>query len=184
MNQSSQEARYSRFVVLLARNDHSIRRFVRSLLPSRDGVDDVVQDVALECWRKFADFEGDEDDVEKEPDEFIRWACVIARYKVLSHQRDRARDRLVFRESVLHQLATTALDRFDEQNAERQSIDNCLDKMNDDSRRLILSVYEPGDSVTRIANETGQKARRLYTKVNALRRMLLDCLKQQKTNEC
>ncbi len=46
-SQKPQEERYKRFVTLLTRNDQAIRRFVRSLLPSQEGVDDAVQDTAL-----------------------------------------------------------------------------------------------------------------------------------------
>ncbi len=180
-NQTSQEDRYNRFVTLLTRSDQTIRRFVRSLLPSQEGVDDVVQDTALECWRKFADYEAN--DSENELDEFIRWACVIARFKVLSRHRDSSRDRLVFRESVLKQLADTALDRMDHLEAEREAIEHCLGKMEAGPKRLLLSVYRPGDSIARVAKETGQQARRLYSKIDVLRKLLLDCVKQKLAEE-
>lgn len=180
-DQTPRDARYNRFVGLIARHDLAIRRFVRSLLPCRDGVDDVVQDTALECWSKFEDFEAG--GVEKDADEFIRWACVIARYKVMSWQRDSARDRLVFRENVIAQLAATAMDDLNRWDAERRSIEHCLDEMENEARRLVLSVHSPGDSIARIAEETGQQARRLYSKINVLRKMLLDCVQQRMTEE-
>ena len=176
-----QDQRYDRFVGLLARHDQSVRRFIRSLLPSADGVDDVMQDTALECWKKFSDYEAGENT--DEGDGFVRWACVIARYKVLSRIRDRSRDRLVFRESVIERLATTSLDQLDRQAAEREAVDDCLEKLPEDRRRLVLSVHTPGDSVARIAEETGQKARRLYSLVNNLRQTLLDCIRQRVAQE-
>ena len=177
----SREAQYSQFVALLARHDQAIRRFARSLLPSREGVDDVMQETALECWKKFSDFTPatPEDAV----DEFVRWACVIARYKALSWQRDRSRDRLVFRESVIEKLAATAMDSLDQQESERQAVESCLQTMQDDQRRLVLSVHSPGESVALIAAETGQQARRLYSKVNVLRKLLLDCVQQHLAGE-
>jgi len=176
-SQTDREVRYHQFVELLTGNDQAIRRFVRSLLPSRDGVDDVVQDTALECWKKFSDFEpsSPQDAV----GDFARWACVIARYKVLSRHRDRTRDRLVFRETVVTQLAATAMENLEQCESERRAIDRCLMEMNDEQRRLVLSVHSPGESIARIADETGQKARRLYSKVNALRKLLLACVEQK-----
>ena len=178
---AGREAQYSQFVALLARHDQSIRRFVRSLLPSREGVDDVMQETALECWKKFSEFTPatPEDAV----DEFVRWACVIARFKAMSWQRDRGRDRLVFRECVIEALAAAALDSLDQQESERRAIENCLQTMPDDQRRLVLSVHSPGESVALIAAETGQKARRLYSRINVLRNMLLDCVQQRLTGE-
>ena len=178
---TEREARYSEFVGLLARHDQAIRRFVRSLLPSREGVDDVMQETALECWKKFSDFtpNSSEDAV----DEFIRWACVIARYKALSWQRDQARDRLVFRESVVEKLAQTAMANIERHEEERRAVEVCLGEMQDDQRRLVLSVHSPGESIARIATETGEKARRLYSKVNALRRILLGCVQRRLAGE-
>lgn len=174
---SGREAQYSQFVALIARHDQSIRRFVRSLLSSREGVDDVMQETALECWKKFSDFTPAT--LDDAVDEFVRWACVIARFKALSWQRDRGRDRLVFREGVIEALAAAAMDGLDRQESERRAIENCLQTMPDDQRRLVLSVHSPGESVALIAAETGQKARRLYSRINVLRNLLLDCVQQR-----
>lgn len=174
---SDREQRYSEFVALLARHDLSIRRFVRSLLPSSDGVDDVVQDTALECWNKFSEFKPVNDSESAE--EFIRWACVIARYKAMGWQRDRARDRLVFRESVVERLAETALERVDRQAMEQSAVETCLAKLPEDQRQLVLSVYTPGQSIAALAKETGSAARRLYSRLNVLRKRLLSCVEQQ-----
>lgn len=176
-NDPDREQRYQEFVALLARHDLSIRRFVRSLLPTRDGVDDVVQDTALECWKKFSEFNSES--LQDSADGFIRWACVIARYKALSWQRDRARDRLVFRESVIERLAQVALENLEQQQLEQSAIASCLEKLPDDQRRLVLSVYSPGESVAAIAEETGEAARRLYSKINVLRKRLLECVGQR-----
>lgn len=178
---TAREASYNEFVGLLARHDQAIRRFVRSLLPSREGVDDVMQETALECWKKFADFRPN--DPSGAVDEFIRWACVIARYKALSWQRDKSRDRLVFRDSVVDMLAESAMSNLDAQEQERKAIENCLAKLQDDQRRLVLSVHSPGESVALIAAQTGEKARRLYSRVNVLRKKLLECTQQQLAGE-
>ena len=178
---AEREQRYNEFVGLLARHDQSIRRFVRLLLPSRDGVDDVMQETALECWKKFADFTPDAP--EKTVEEFIRWACVVARYKALSWQRDKGRDRLVFRENVIELLSVAAMSDLDVRELEWQAVEVCLSKMQDDQRRLVLSVYAPGQSIALIAAQTGEQARRLYSRLNALRKLLLDCVRQQLAEE-
>ncbi|QDV61914.1 RNA polymerase sigma factor [Crateriforma conspicua] len=172
--------RYADFVGLLARHDQAVRRFVRALLPTGDGVDDVMQETALECWRKYDQFSDTATEVDGE---FTRWACVIARYKALSWQRDRARDRLVFRESVIEQLAASAELRLDRGDHEREAIERCLDQLPADQRRLLLSVHSPGESVARIASETGQRARKLYSVVQSLRKLLLRCVESRLASE-
>lgn len=174
---TDRERQYDRFVGLLARHDSAIRRFVRSLLPTHDGVDDVVQETALECWKKFSDFQPDSSS--DSADEFVRWACVIARFKALSWQRDRSRDRLVFREGVIESLFQSASKSLDRKAEEQVAIKSCLSKLSLDQQRLVLSVHSPGESVKRIAEETGVQARRLYSEVNNLRSLLLECVRLQ-----
>jgi len=178
---ASREKQYDQFVALLARNDLAIRRFVRSLMPTRDGVDDVVQETALECWKKFTDFQPARADFAA--DEFVRWACVIARFNVLSWQRSKSRDRRVFREAVIDQLSQAAIESVDQCDDERLAVEACLNTLPDDQRRLVLSVHSPGESVARIAEETGMKARRLYSKVNTLRTLLLECVERRLAGE-
>lgn len=189
MNQSNDESskptererQYDEFVMLLSRHDMVLRRFVRSLLPSRDGVDDVVQETALECWKKYSDFQPSS--IESTSDEFVRWACVIARFKALSWQRDKSRERLVFRESVVELLAQDAMESLEQADCERDAVENCLQKLPEDHQRLVLSVHSPGESIAKIAEETGVKARRLYSKVNALRTLILECVQRQLAEE-
>ncbi len=178
---AAREKQYDEFVALLARNDLAIRRFIRFLLPSKDGVDDVLQETALECWKKFADFEPENEAVAA--DEFVRWACVIARFKAMSWQRDRSRDRLVFRESVIEQLSHEALHTLDQQDEQRDAVAKCLERLTPAQRRLVLSVHSPGESIARIADETGEKVRRLYSQVNALRSALLECVERRLAGE-
>jgi RNA polymerase sigma-70 factor (ECF subfamily) len=178
---AEREVVYAQFVSLLARHDQAIRRFVRSLLPSSQGVDDVLQETALECWRKFSQFSPS--CPADAAAEFIRWACVIARFKALSWHRDASRDRLVFREGVVECLAAAAMEGLEHQNLERQAFESCLGKLQDDQRRLLLSVYSPGQSIANIATETGEQARRLYGQVNVLRKRLLDCVRQTLASE-
>ncbi|MEM6468613.1 MAG: sigma-70 family RNA polymerase sigma factor [Planctomycetota bacterium] len=179
-SKESRERQYDRFVALLAGNEQAIRRFVRVLLPTQDGVEDVVQETALECWRKFADFVPSDANA---GDEFVRWACVIARFKALSWQRDRSRDRLVFRDSVIDSLSQAASENHPSDDEQLGAVEACLRELSHDHRRLVLSVHAPGESVTRIAEETGQKARQLYSKVNQLRSMLLECVERRLSKE-
>ena len=141
-------------------------------MPSREG---VAQETALECWKKFAEFAPASP--EDATDQFIRWASVIARFKALSWQRDRGRDRLVFRKDVIKLLSKSALEDVADYDREQNAVECCLQKFEDGQRRLVLSVHQPGESIARIAEATGMNARRLYHQVNSLRKQLLECVR-------
>ncbi|MEM6981174.1 MAG: sigma-70 family RNA polymerase sigma factor, partial [Planctomycetota bacterium] len=172
---NSNDARYESFVGLVARHDRQVRSYIRSLMITGDGVDDVFQETMLECWKKFASFElssGEEGG-------FGRWACAIARFKVLRRRRDAARDRLEFSDALFDQLAEEALDQLPHYKAQRRAIERCLSKMDASSQRLLLSIYRSGESVAKIAKETGEQTRRLYHRLENLRKGLLDCVTKQ-----
>ncbi|NNJ26343.1 sigma-70 family RNA polymerase sigma factor [Alienimonas chondri] len=172
----SRDRQYDLFVSLLTHNEPALRRFVRSLLPGGEGLDDVMQNVALECWHKFSDFVADGQDPQTD---FRRWAFVVARFKTLSYLRDAKRRRLVFDADVIARLAAAAEAAEDASRDERAAVETCLASMAEESRRLLLSVHSAGDSVARIAAESGEKARRLYARLERLRTDLLSCVENR-----
>ena len=174
MPSSPKDDLYDQFVSLFARHERAIRGFVSSLLPSNQDVDDVMQEVGLACWHKFKTF-----DCDGAPGDFVRWACVIARFEVLRHRRNLARDRLVLSEEVIQLLATDAEIRLEKAQEERAAVESCLKKLSDPERRLLLSVHTRGDSIARIADELGEQSRRLYSKLNVLRDLIAECVRQQ-----
>ena len=96
-------ADHEAFVLALSRYERVIRAYIRGSGISRpEDVDEIVQEVSLIAWQKFEQL----NDVE----EFPRWACVIARYRILEFRRNLFRDRLVLNEKVFDLLLEEALD--------------------------------------------------------------------------
>ena len=163
---------YDRFMSLFMSSERAIRAYVRSLLLSSQDVDDLMQNIGLKCWHKFDQF-----DPEGSVLDFTRWCCVISRFEVLRFRRSKARDRLVLSDEVISLLAADAEQRLEQSEAERLALRDCLNKMADPDRRLLLSVHTAGDSISRIASESNQKTRRLYSRVNMLRSKIADCVR-------
>ena len=166
--------RYDQFVALFARHERAVRGVIRSMLPSSQDADEVMQEVGLACWHKFSNFQTDDSQ-----DAFFRWACVIARFEVLKYRRKCARDRLVLSDETIQLLSAEAEDRALIAEQERQALEDCLNRMPPADQRLLLSVHTRGDSVADIARQLGQNARRLYSRVNALRDLLGECVRQK-----
>ncbi|MCM2374915.1 sigma-70 family RNA polymerase sigma factor [Aporhodopirellula aestuarii] len=179
---SEEEQRNQNFVKLVSQNDRAIRLYVRSLMPTNDGVDDVYQETMLECWKKFATFRQDPE--LKGVNQFLRWACAIARFKVLSRKRDYSRDKLVFHVDVIERLATGANDQVEQFQERTDAIQNCLSEMDESSRSLLLSVHRPGESVADVARKTGKQVRQLYYRIDRLRTILLQCVKRRMLEDC
>ena len=174
MTESQIPDQYELFVALFARHERALRGVVRSMLPTPQDADDVMQEIGLACWHKFSDFQPDDSKTA-----FFRWACVIARFEVLRHRRKYARDRLVLNEETIQLLATDAEDRNAVAELERRALEECMQSLQIVDRRLLMSIHTRGDSVTQIAKQLGRDVRRLYRKVNALRDLLGECVKRK-----
>ena len=75
------------FLRLFTRFEGNLRAFVASLLPTWEGVDEVMQESSIVLWKKFAEFDQTADDG------FLDWSFMIARYEVLNFRKQQARER-------------------------------------------------------------------------------------------
>ncbi len=87
------DASYELFVRRFAHHEPELRRYIRSLLPQPTDADDVLQQTAIVCGRKFGQFDPGTS--------VLKWACIVARFEALAYRPKMARDRLVFRKDVL-----------------------------------------------------------------------------------
>lgn len=166
---------YEEFVRLFARDEWALRVFVRSLVPTWDDADEVVQDVALVAWRKFAEFQPGTS--------FLSWLRVIARFKVLSYRRKLARDRLVFSEELIAVLADEAEDESELRPRERAALEGCLGKLSEPQRQLVAVAYAAGTTVKDEALRLGVKPGTLYMRLSRIRQQLLDCIQRTLARE-
>ncbi len=162
---------YELFVTLFTRHERSLRAFVRSLVYSWDDADEVMQNTGLVLWRKFSDFDPET--------EFMRWACVVARFEVLAWRRDKARDRHVFDEDLIDLVAQEAADQQEALIEERRALEVCLKKLPDRLRRIVIASYEPGVKINQVAKEFGKTATAFYKTLNRARSSLLTCIETQ-----
>ncbi len=60
---------YEKFIRLFVAQEGRLRAFLRTLVPSLDELDEVMQETSLVAWRKFAQFEPGTD--------FLAWVATI-----------------------------------------------------------------------------------------------------------
>src|SRR5882757_4589204 len=92
---------HDQFLRLFAEHEPALRTFARALLPSRGDASEVIQEVAVVLWQKFAEFDATRD--------FRKWAFGVTRYEALAFLRDRMRDRHVFGDALVNRLADEAV---------------------------------------------------------------------------
>ena len=159
------------FVRLFSAHEGNVRAFVTSLLPSWEGVDEVMQEASLVMWRKFDQF-----DPNRPGSKFIDWAFMIARYEVMKYRRKRATDRLVFSEDVYELLASEAADVAAGQPARQRALLECLSKLEPAQRELIQAAYADGISIKDAATRVGRSQAGLYKALARIRQKLYRCI--------
>jgi RNA polymerase sigma-70 factor (ECF subfamily) len=147
----------------LTRHQSSLFHYILSLVPDRASAEDILQETNLVVWRKASEFDPFLP--------FMPWACRIALFQVKAHRRDQARDRHIFDDDVLDQLAGEA-----PTSTEARPIEIGLPEK---QRELILARYQPGASVDTLAESSGLTANALSQSLFRIRRALAECLERQ-----
>lgn len=167
--------RQETLVQMLAANQGRLFSFIYALLPDPDQARDVLQETNLTVWRKVDEF--------VEGTSFWAWASKIAQFKVLSHCRGKQRDRLVFDEALVNELASTSSASTDEDNVRGQALRKCLSKLQRTQLDLLQSRYTVGISITTLASQLGQSADAVGMRLHRIRQILLKCIQRALSEE-
>ena len=155
-------------VQLLTAHQGRLFSFIYALLSDPDRARDVLQETNLLVWRKSHEF--------TEGTNFWAWASKIAHFKVLSHCREIQRDRHVFDEELLNELALTASSCAEDDDSRCQALRRCLGKLRKQQLDLLQSRYTAGLSVTSLGEQLGQSADAVGMRLYRIRHTLLQCI--------
>jgi len=106
------------FVQQLTENQTRLYGYVYSLLGDHALASDIVQETNLVLWRKMDEF------APETP--FLRWAFAIARFQVLTHLRDRRRDRLLLDADLIQAVSDEAEQQAEHLEAIRAALRPCI----------------------------------------------------------
>ncbi len=170
--QSSADA--ERFVRLYAEYEPRVRAFVRAGLPSVHDANEVMQEVSVVAWRKFATLQNN--------DGFGRWLCVIARFEILKYWRTKARDRLVLDDELLANMAEEGEEELDIRALEIHNLQTCIGKLPEKHRQLVIQAYTQGQSKKVLAEQVGKTQEAMYQLLCRLRLALMNCISREALN--
>jgi RNA polymerase sigma-70 factor (ECF subfamily) len=170
-----QNSNSSEIVALIARHQARLRGLVRCLLVRAADVDDVLQEVNSVLWEKANEFETGTD--------FWAWASQIARFKALNHIRKYSRDRLVFDDKFLNELANLADERLSQIDDRRDALEGCLNELPPPQRQLIDLRYAGGHAIESIAKIIGRPQASIRQTLYRVRQALLACIEAKLQSE-
>ncbi|MCH2209011.1 MAG: sigma-70 family RNA polymerase sigma factor [Lentisphaerales bacterium] len=169
------DKRQDLFVELYSEHEPQIRSFLRSLLPTNNDVDEVLQEVSVVIWKKFDRFD--------ESTDFMRWVYVIARLEALKYRRKHARNRLVFDDTVYTLMAEEGKEEHPKRKEELSALEKCLSTLPDNQRSLIDTIYKNRTKTVDLAETMKTTVSSLYMKLTRTRKALYKCIKQRVQTE-
>ena len=168
---NSNDDQHERFLRLFTVNEASLHAYVRSLVPTLEDANDVMQETAVVLWRKFEEYDSQRD--------FRGWAFGIAKMRVLSWKRDRARDRHLFDGDLTLLLAENLEKDADAMISRQEALRRCLEKLPSDHRRLVITAYSSGGHIKDIAKGFSQSVAAVYKRLHRIRMALIKCARHE-----
>ena len=161
------------FIEALTRHQPALEAFCYANIGRRGEVREVLQAVVVRLWEKSADWDPKTN--------FLPWAFAVARFTVLAHFRDQARDRLVFDEDVVLAMAEETEQAAGQFEVRREALGSCLEKLDQDQRRLLHEHYISGQSLRELAGVMSRSESALKMTLLRLRGRLRTCIDRQLT---
>ena len=157
--------------------DHQLRlrAFIRSLVPNHASADDVLQETNLVLWRKLDQFAIGTD--------FGAWACKIAWLQIRAHWQKHGRDRLVFDEGLMLELAQEAEKSYSDLERRLAELRACLNQLTSRQRDLLRRRYTDNQRPTEIAEKLKRPVGSIRQTIYRIRQSLLACIQQKLTGE-
>jgi RNA polymerase sigma-70 factor (ECF subfamily) len=157
-----------RFLSLLTSQQPQLMLLVRSLVPNRPDADDIIQEVNLYLWRHATEL--------RSAETFPAWVRQTVHYQVLTYRKRQGRERVKFSDALVEELADE-FDRMAVQAETRQlALAECLQKLSEKDRQLILRRYESNATTREVAAALGRSAKGIYESLSRIRTALFDCV--------
>ncbi len=169
MDDEQKPALREQFVQLLTAEQTRLFRYITMLVGDVNDASNILQQANLVLWRKADDFNPEMS--------FSMWSRKVAYYSTLSFIRDKRRDKLVFDDDVLQQLADRPMAAEDDE--VRVALRHCLGGLTDNALELLRQRYWPGKSIGEMAQQRGKSEGAIKMALMRIRQSLGDCIERQ-----
>ena len=161
----------TKFVEALTSCQEALRGYCYSKVGSWADAEDVLQATNLRLWEKEADWDRERP--------FLPWAFGVARFTVLSHFRDRQRDRLVFEDDVMEAMESHLRHAAEQTPDLVLALRHCLGRMEEEPREILKAHYVEGRSIDEVSQRTGRSVSGIKSLMMRLRQSLAVCIRRE-----
>jgi RNA polymerase sigma-70 factor (ECF subfamily) len=160
-----------RFGRLFVHAQREILRYILALVPDFDDANEILQETAVDLWRKFNRYDP--------AYPFVPWACRFAFRRVLKHRKQQARRLKCLSIESLTQIAAERAEREGIAEERRCALEACLQQLREDDRLVVEHRYSRQMPVAQIAGITGRHPPALYKALERIRRRLFECVNRR-----
>jgi RNA polymerase sigma-70 factor (ECF subfamily) len=159
------------FVRELLASQGAIYAYAMSLLGKPQQAEEVLQETNVVLCRQAEEFPNVTD--------FTAWACRIAYFQVLTYRKRRQRDRHCFNDNLLGLLAEEASSHAEEFARRQRALAECLEKLPDKQRDMVMQRYSAFGSVQAVAQQHGRTPGAIRQTLFRVRTALLKCIEHR-----
>jgi RNA polymerase sigma-70 factor, ECF subfamily len=167
--------RAARFVHLLAAHEHCLSSYVLAMVPNWNDAEEITQQTKVRLWEQFATYDPSKD--------FGVWACVIARYEVLTFRKRAARSPIHFSQAFVDCVSEELTQTSDDSDSRISFLDECLKKLTQWQQELLWRCCVDGDSTTAVAAQIGRKNDAVRKALLRVRCKLFRCIEAARRKE-
>ncbi len=165
---TTEKDRHENFVRLLMTVQKPLWGFVNAHVHDANLTDDIVQEVSVILWRKHDQYD---------PNcSFLGWAFGIARFQVLSANRQSARSRLVFDDDMVEKLADCYEESEPDLEKRRTVLDACMKGLPAKARALVDMRYGQAMCLETVAKNIGKSLTAVTAALSRIRTALRECV--------
>lgn len=162
------------FVQLLTDAQLPLLHYITTLLGDVHAAQNVLQETNLILWRKSKEYQPGT--------RFKSWAYRVAYWQVKAYVRNRGRDRHVFDEQLVKQLAQ--VEAAETVNADaRLALRHCLTQVSDSNRELLRLRYDGGQTIQSLSEKVGKTPNTVKVGLLRIRKSLLKCIESRLATE-
>lgn len=167
MLNASQQIRFTQF---WTDAQPTVSHYVASLVRDPWAVRDIIQNTSLALLRKFAEYD------ESKP--FLPWALGVAKFEILGHRRDAARNRILVDSEFLDRYTQGWAEVAPRLSDEAAALRHCVRELQGRPRTIVEMRYAEGQTSETIASKFNITADNVRTILKRTREVLRRCVEK------
>jgi RNA polymerase sigma-70 factor (ECF subfamily) len=160
----------SNFAREWTRAQQSVLAFIGSLVVDHANAEDLLQETASQAFAQMERYDATRP--------FLPWVLGVARYVVLEHRRTSARDRHIFDDEIVAQLAEAFEAISNRNDRVYRALAVCRERLSPRSKFVCRLRYEKDLPLLEIAGQLGESVGSVRALLHRARQQLRACIEQ------